>query len=200
MSPGIRRPHIPIRGWAGPSPGGRPIDSTGRRPWRVGFGGTCGGALSGVLLYGSTDTLKHQYTSAAPPVFDGIDPRSPTPLYEQIASRVRVAVASGQVSAGEALPSVRSLAGELRVNPATVVQAYRELAADGFVEKRHGQGTFIRDLPVMKREEERRRRAIEIARSALAEGARLGLSGEELLDAVADEVRAHEGASTEVPS
>lgn len=111
-----------------------------------------------------------------------------------------MAVASGQVRAGEALPSVRSLASELRVNPATVVQAYRELAADGFVEKRHGQGTFVRDLPVMQREEERRRRAIEIARSALAEGVRLGLTGEEVLDAVADEVHADEGASTEVPS
>jgi len=133
-------------------------------------------------------------------VFDDIDPRSPTPLYEQIASRVRVAVASGQLTPGDALPSVRSLAGELRVNPATVVQAYRELDSDGFVEKRHGQGTFIRELPVMKREEERRVRAVEIARRALAEAARLGLSGEEILHAVADEVHAEEGVSTEVSS
>lgn len=133
-------------------------------------------------------------------MFDGIDPRLPTPLYEQIAARVRVAVASGQLSPGDTLPSVRSLAGELRINPATVAQAYRELATDGFVEKRHGQGTFINELPVMTREDERRRRAIEIARGALADAARLGLTGEEVLDAVADEVHADSSASTEVPS
>jgi GntR family transcriptional regulator len=133
-------------------------------------------------------------------VFDGIDPRRPTPLYEQIAARVRVAVASGQLSPGDALPSVRSLAGELRINPATVAQAYRELATDGFVEKRHGQGTFINELPVMTREDERRRRAIEIARTALTEATRLGLTGEEVLDAVADQVHADESASAEVGS
>ncbi len=133
-------------------------------------------------------------------MFDGIDPRAPTPIYEQIAARVRVAVASGQLSAGDALPSVRSLAGELRINPATVAQAYRALEADGFVEKRHGQGTFINELPVMTREDERRRRSIEIARAALAEAARLGLTGDEVLDAVADEVRSDRSAASEVPS
>ena len=48
-------------------------------------------------------------------------------MYAQIASRIRVAVAAGDLAAGDALPSVRTLAAQLRVNPATVVQAYREL-------------------------------------------------------------------------
>ena len=78
-------------------------------------------------------------------MFEGIDPRSPTPLYAQIAAHIRVAVASGEVRSGDALPSVRALAQSLRVNPATVVQAYRELAMDGFVEMRHGAGTFRSD-------------------------------------------------------
>ncbi|MEX2049379.1 MAG: GntR family transcriptional regulator, partial [Gemmatimonadota bacterium] len=51
-------------------------------------------------------------------MFEQIDPRSPTPLYAQIAARVRVAVAAGELSPGDALPSVRALARELRVNPA----------------------------------------------------------------------------------
>src|SRR2546430_17582956 len=55
------------------------------------------------------------------------------PLYEQIANRVRVAIASGELRPAAALPSVRQLAAELRVNPATVVQAYRDLEAEGFV-------------------------------------------------------------------
>ena len=88
-------------------------------------------------------------------MFDDIDPRSPTPLYEQIAARVRMAVAAGELAPGDALPSVRALARDLRVNPATVVQAYRDLATDGFVELRHGQGTFIQEVPAFLRDEER---------------------------------------------
>ncbi|HEX9887187.1 MAG TPA: GntR family transcriptional regulator [Longimicrobiales bacterium] len=117
-------------------------------------------------------------------MFGDIDPRSPTPLYEQIASRVRVAVAAGDLDPGDALPSVRQLARTLRVNPATVVQAYRELAADGFVEMRHGAGTFIQEVGVIRKEEERTALAEEIARTALQEAARKGVAAAEVLDAM----------------
>ncbi len=113
-------------------------------------------------------------------MFESIDPRSPTPLYEQIAARVRVAVAAGDLAAGDALPSVRALARDLRVNPATVVQAYRDLAADGFVEMRHGQGTFVLEVASYLRDEERASRALELVRELLTEAARLGIGAEEL--------------------
>jgi GntR family transcriptional regulator len=117
-------------------------------------------------------------------MFDGIDPRSPTPLYEQIAARVRMAVAAGELSPGDALPSVRTLARSLRVNPATVVQAYRDLAADGFVELRHGQGTFIQEVPIFLREEERSAQAAKLVRALLQDAARLGIGVEELARAL----------------
>jgi GntR family transcriptional regulator len=120
--------------------------------------------------------------------FDDIDPRSPTPLYAQIAARVRIAVAAGDLDPGDSLPSVRVLAADLRVNPATVSQAYRDLAADGFVEKRHGQGTFIRAVPSFLREEERAATAQQLVRKLLQDGARLGLDGEELSRAFYSEV------------
>jgi GntR family transcriptional regulator len=120
-------------------------------------------------------------------VFEGIDPRSPTPLYAQIAAHIRVAVASGEVKPGDALPSVRSLAQSLRVNPATVVQAYRELELDGFVEMRHGAGTFVREVPMDRKTEERLGRARLIARQALQEAARMGIPAHELLEAVREE-------------
>lgn len=123
-------------------------------------------------------------------MFDDIDPRSPTPLYEQIASRIRMAVASGDLEAGDSLPSVRSLARQLRVNPATVVQAYRDLQADGFVEVRHGQGTFIQEVPSFLREEERAEQAIELVRKLLQDAARLGIGTEELARAFNAEVGA----------
>jgi GntR family transcriptional regulator len=113
-------------------------------------------------------------------VFSDIDPRSPTPLYEQIAARIRVAVASGDLAPGDALPSVRALARELRVNPATVVQAYRDLAIDGFVEMRHGQGTFIQEVPAFMRDEERTAQAQKLVRKLLQDAARLGLSAEDI--------------------
>lgn len=113
-------------------------------------------------------------------MFDEIDPRRPTPLYEQIAARVRVAVAAGDLAPGDALPSVRKLARELRVNPATVVQAYRDLAADGFVEMRHGQGTFVQEVSPFLMDEERATRAQELVRTLLADAARLGIGADEI--------------------
>lgn len=113
-------------------------------------------------------------------MFDDIDPRSPTPLYEQIAARVRMAVAAGELAAGETLPSVRSLARQLRVNPATVVQAYRDLASDGFVDLRHGHGTFVQEVPAFLREEERAAHATRLVRTLLQDAARLGIAAEEL--------------------
>ncbi|MBM4184448.1 MAG: GntR family transcriptional regulator [Gemmatimonadetes bacterium] len=120
-------------------------------------------------------------------MFESIDPRSPTPLYEQIAARVRVAVAAGELSAGNALPSVRTLARDLRVNPATVVQAYRDLAMDGFVEIRHGQGTFVQDVPRFMRDEERTAQAEKLVRKLLQDAARLGISAEEILQVLSVE-------------
>lgn len=120
-------------------------------------------------------------------MFDEIDPRSPTPLYEQIAARVRMAVAAGELAPGDSLPSVRALSRDLRVNPATVVQAYRDLAADGFVELRHGHGTFIRQVPTVLREEERVTQARQLVRKLLQDAARVGIGAEELARAFSTE-------------
>jgi len=119
-------------------------------------------------------------------VFEGVDARSPVPLYEQIAARIRVAVAAREFAEGDALPSVRQLAASLRVNPATVVQAYRDLEREGFVEMRHGAGTFVRALPESKRTEERTRQARRLVRDLIAEAARMGIG----VDALAEALRA----------
>lgn len=113
-------------------------------------------------------------------MFDRIDPRSPTPLYEQIAGRIRVAVAAGDLNEGQALPSVRQLATTLRVNPATVVQAYRELQSQGFVELRQGAGTFVKAVSADQKKGERIRHAAKLVRELMAEAARLGVNGEDL--------------------
>jgi GntR family transcriptional regulator len=121
-------------------------------------------------------------------MFENIDPRSPNPLWDQIAARVRIAIASGELRPGEALPSVRELSRRLRVNPATVAQAYKELAREGFVETRHGSGTFIREVPQDRQSQERYARAIELVRRMLEDGARLGIGLDELAQAFQEEV------------
>lgn len=122
-------------------------------------------------------------------LFRQIDPRSPIPLYVQIANRLRVAVATGELRAGAALPSVRNLASVIRVNPATVVQAYRELEWAGVVESRQGAGTFVKELPESKREAERRREAQRLVRQMLHEASSLGVTREDLDDAWRNEMK-----------
>lgn len=117
-------------------------------------------------------------------MFDTVDPRSPTPLYAQIADRIRVAVAAGELAPGESLPSVRTLASTLRVNPATVVQAYRELERDRIVDMRQGAGTFVAQVPAEQRAAERAAAARRFVQQVLADAARLGLSPADLRTAL----------------
>ena len=121
-------------------------------------------------------------------MFSELDPRSPTPLYDQIASRIRIAIAAGELGPGHSLPSVRQLAARLRVNPATVVQAYRALAADGFVEMRQGSGTFVQDVGTGRKESERSAQARRLVRGMLSEAARRGLSVAEVTVALEAEL------------
>ncbi|MCL4730115.1 MAG: PLP-dependent aminotransferase family protein [Planctomycetes bacterium] len=71
-----------------------------------------------------------------------------TPLYQRIADSIRQDVLAGRLRRGERVPSTRSLARDLRVNRNTVAQAFEVLIAEGFLEGRHGSGTFVaRELP-----------------------------------------------------
>ena len=113
-------------------------------------------------------------------MFERIDSRSPTPIYAQIAENVRVAVASGELTRGDGLPSVRTLASQLRVNPATVVQAYRELEDEGLVQMRQGAGTFVVEVAPERRARERLAAARRLVREMIASAGALGLDVEEL--------------------
>lgn len=123
-------------------------------------------------------------------MFEHLDPRSPTPLYEQIAARLRLAVASGELRPGETLPSVRQLAARLRVNPATVVQAYRDLEGEGFVDMKQGAGTFVREVAADRRSAERTKQAGRLVRQLLQEAGQLGVTTHELTEAIRRELGA----------
>jgi GntR family transcriptional regulator len=117
-----------------------------------------------------------------------LDPKSAVPLYEQIAVQLKAGIATGELSAGDALPSVRILARKLRINPGTVVQAYRALETEGFVEMRQGAGSYVKAVQAETRSRERGVQARRLIRSLLADAARLGLSRQDLKEAIRHEM------------
>jgi DNA-binding transcriptional regulator YhcF (GntR family) len=72
-----------------------------------------------------------------------VDPRSAVPPFEQLRAQVVDAVASGELAAGQRLPTVRRLAEDLGIAPGTVARAYRELEASRIIETRGRNGTFV---------------------------------------------------------
>jgi GntR family transcriptional regulator len=84
-----------------------------------------------------------------------VDPALAVPIWKQIEEAVRRLAASGALAPGPPVPSVRELAKDLAVNPATVAKAYQRLADAGLLEVRRGEGTFLRgDASALGRERE----------------------------------------------
>ena len=108
----------------------------------------------------------------------------PRPIYQQIVDEVRRALLTGALGPDEPLPSVRQLAAELKVNPNTVQQAYRELEREGLAYGRRGQGTFAATLSNAATRRERESLARSVAERALVEAQRHGLSADDLIEAV----------------
>ena len=101
-------------------------------------------------------------------------------LYEQLYRRIKDDILTGRLAAGEKLPSVRSLATELAINPNTIQRAYSQLETEGDVYTVSGRGTFVCEV----REQNRQRRAEVTARvQPLMEELRdLGMTREEWTD------------------
>jgi len=72
-----------------------------------------------------------------------VDKRSGIPLYIQLGEQIRLLIRNGTLEAGEAIPTVRSLAVHLGINANTVARVYRELQADGLLRLERGVGTFV---------------------------------------------------------
>jgi GntR family transcriptional regulator len=109
-----------------------------------------------------------------------VESASGIPITRQIIDQVRARCASGILKSGERLPSVRELARQLAVNQNTILRAYERLTADGILELRHGEGTFVADFAAgrqLKREKEAlEEEAGRLVRKALT----LGLSADDL--------------------
>jgi len=111
-----------------------------------------------------------------------VDPAEAAPLWSQIEDGVRRLVASGGLTAGAALPSVRDLARDLRVNPATVSKAYQRLTDAGVLEVRRGDGTYVSTTAPSVSRGERSRALREAALRYASVAATFGASRDESLD------------------
>ena len=116
-----------------------------------------------------------------------LDPRDDLPLYAQLARQLREAVTAGEWPEGRPLPSVRTLVGLLKVNPQTVLRAYRELEEEGLIERRQGQGTFVRPEAVEAAAEARRREVLDELGRLAAHAQDLGVPEEVIVRAVKKE-------------
>jgi GntR family transcriptional regulator len=129
-------------------------------------------------------------------VLINLDAADERPLYQQIVDEVRRALVLGTVAPQDPLPSVRALAAELRVNPNTVQQAYRELERAGIVYSRRGQGTFVADPGAGERDLLLR----DVAERALRDARRYGIQPHELAEAILRAADLHPSTlSTELP-
>ena len=104
------------------------------------------------------------------------------PIYLQIVDQIRFRIVSGQLRAGDELPTIRGLAESLRVNPNTVARAYRELEVEQLIEKRRTTGTFVAELPKRLSAGQRRKLIAPEVDKLLILARQLGIPLEELVE------------------
>lgn len=106
-----------------------------------------------------------------------LDYKDRRPIYEQVAEKLEELMLLGILGENEPLPSVRSLAMELSINPNTIQRAYAELERQGYIYTVKGKGSFVAENSVMK--EKRKKDLLIQVSEVIDEAIRLGISGEE---------------------
>jgi len=111
-----------------------------------------------------------------------LDLQSGVPVYRQIIDQVRGGIASGALTVGDQLPTVRQLAVDLSINPNTVVRAYRELELGGLLETHQGTGTCISAQKMRGAGAERERQLSQIVGECVARAGAAGFTVEDLIE------------------
>lgn len=106
------------------------------------------------------------------------------PIYAQIEAQIKQQIMSGELSPGDALPSMRTLAAQLRISVITTKRAYEELERDGFIENFAGKGCFVKRQNTDFLREEAVRQTEEMLTKVCEKAKICGLSAEELKEII----------------
>ncbi len=117
-----------------------------------------------------------------------IDPANPIPIYRQIVDQVIYRIASRELADGDQLPSIRNLSTDLRINPNTVIKAYRELELLGYASSYHGKGYFVASGGVDPARAEWRKQVLEDLRRAVNRAVEMGIPPDRLRQVVDEEL------------
>lgn len=126
-----------------------------------------------------------------------LDAHSGVPVYRQLIDQVLGAVATGVLQSGNRLPTVRQVAVDLAINPNTVMRAYREMEIRGILDTQQGSGTFIAEQRASIPKEERERQLAQLAGEFISRAGLLGLTLEEVIQALRNMSREPEARKAE---
>ena len=115
-----------------------------------------------------------------------LDQSNGVPIYRQIIQQIEYAVLSERIRPGDRLPTIRSLAVELRTNPNTIAKAYGELEIRGILTTQVGSGTYISGKKPEREDDSLRRKVREVLARFMQELQDLGIEKAELLKLIAD--------------
>ena len=114
-----------------------------------------------------------------------LDHQSGVPVYRQLIDQVQAAIATGALSVGDQLPTVRRVAVDLAINPNTVVRAYREMEVRGILDTQQGTGTFVAEGNRVEHSKDERERILsQLVTEFVARAGSTGFKVQELLEAL----------------
>jgi GntR family transcriptional regulator len=113
-----------------------------------------------------------------------LDAHSGVPVYRQLIDQVQGAVASGALSSGDQLPTVRQVAVDLAINPNTVLRAYREMEIRGLLDSQQGTGTFIADRKIEHSKGDRDRQLGQLVSEFVSRTGAAGFTLKQLIKAL----------------
>lgn len=113
-----------------------------------------------------------------------LDPKGGVPFYRQIIDQIRYGISTGSLKVGEQLPTVRSLAVELKVNLNTVSKAYKELEIQNILETQQGTGTFIGANKVQIDPGERKKKLVAICNEFLTIATSYGFTADDIIQEI----------------
>jgi len=115
-----------------------------------------------------------------------LDPVNGVPIYRQIIQQIEYAILSGRMRPGDRLPTIRSLAVDLKTNPNTIAKAYSELEILGILETQVGSGTYISEKKPETQDDSLIRKIREVVRRFIQEMKNLGVEKQELIKLISE--------------